>query len=247
MLELVFFILLIMATFLMGKQEVFFLKKLDSWILDLLGLSVQGTLIPIFQVLILSKLYGIIWPAGEGVWELNSFASFLLNFVFVDYLYYWNHRLLHSNKLWGIHRVHHTIDQMDIFVTSRNTLWSSFFIIYLWMNSFFIFFLKDAQYFIYSMALTACLDLWRHSEVFPLSPFYRKILSKYFLFVTPVDHSWHHTCEKVQKNFGANLNIFDKVHGTYYQNITQPKKLGIPANLTLWEKLFFPFRKEDHL
>ena len=130
---------------------------------------------------------------------------------------------------------------MDVLATSRNTLWTSFLIVYLWVNSFFIYVLKDPTPFILAMSLSAILDMWKHSKIKLFKPRFLEILSKTFFIMTPLEHAWHHS-HKVNINFGANLNIFDKLHGTYYHNQEYPTKLGLNTKLTFWQKLFKPFK-----
>jgi sterol desaturase/sphingolipid hydroxylase (fatty acid hydroxylase superfamily) len=128
---------------------------------------------------------------------------------------------------------------MDVLATSRNTLWTSFFIVYLWVNGLCIFLLKEPEGFIFSLTITAALDCWRHSTFFNKE--LQAILSRYLFLITPIDHSWHHSSE-INSNYGANLNIFDKIHGTYKYHEDYPERLGIRDHLTLFQKLFNPFR-----
>ena len=76
-------------------------------------------------------------------------------------------RLLHSRWLWPAHRVHHTMTEMDVLGTSRNSVWSSALIVYLWVNGAVLYLLNDPTWFAAGAAVTAALDLWRHS---PLTP-----------------------------------------------------------------------------
>src|SRR5262245_7675385 len=101
-----------------------------DWLLDAGGLIMQGVAIPFLQTTLVYGLFSLFLPQAKGVLEVHPVIAFSLNFVGVDYFYYWNHRLLHSHKLWDTHAVHHTAERMDLFITSRNTLWSSLLIVY---------------------------------------------------------------------------------------------------------------------
>ncbi|MBD1862560.1 MULTISPECIES: sterol desaturase family protein [Trichocoleus] len=213
-------------------------KNREDWLLDMSGLLVQGVVIPALQLLLVYQLYQWLLPAWKGGLELPLGLGFLLSFVFVDYLYYWNHRLLH-HRFWPWHQVHHTVTQMDVLGTSRNTLWSSFFILYLWIHPLFLFLLQHPAGYVLGVTLTAILDLWRHSAIAPdpqsliycwLSPW----------LVLPQDHAWHHA-QPQGCNYGANLKLWDQLHGTYYECDRAPEALGIETNLTLSQKLFWPF------
>lgn len=214
-------------------------KSRHDWILDGLGLCVQGLLIPALQIAIVYQLYQLLFPHQEGCLHESAIATFLLSFLLVDYLYYWNHRCLHSENFWFLHQVHHTVTDMDVLGTSRNSLWTSFLIIYLWIHPLFIYLLQDPTGYIIGVSITSSLDLWRHSQ-FILSPesWLYRLLSPWLIL--PQDHAWHHASNSHCCNYGANLKIWDKLHGTYYQDANPPASLGIETSLTLIQKLLYP-------
>ncbi|MEA5463639.1 sterol desaturase family protein [Leptothoe sp. PORK10 BA2] len=139
-------------------------KSMADWIIDTAGLWVQGLLIPLWQLTLLQGLYQQLFSGWHHSLVLPPVIAFVLSFVGVDYLYYWNHRLLHSPWGWFAHRVHHTVTTMDVLGTSRNTLWSSFLLVYLWGHGLLIYLLADPTAYVLGMSLTAALDLWRHSQ-----------------------------------------------------------------------------------
>ena len=59
----------------------------------------------------------------------------------------------------------------------------------------------------------------------------------------PIEHAWHHA-HKINVNYGANLNLFDKIHKTYYYSAKYPDKLGLKNNDSLIKNLFFPFKQK---
>lgn len=214
-------------------------KRGEDWLLDLSGLCIQGVVIPGLQLLVVYHLYHWLLPIEQGILTLSPLVGFLLSFVLVDYLYYWNHRLLHSRHLWSLHQVHHTVTQMDVLGTSRNTIWSSFLILYLWVHPLFLYALQNPTGYVLGVTLTAILDLWRHSAIAPnSSSLLTHLLSPWL--VLPQDHAWHHA-QIEGCNYGANLKLWDKLHGTYYQSDRAPERLGIEINLTLAQQLFWPF------
>ncbi|MBT5093210.1 MAG: sterol desaturase family protein [Halobacteriovoraceae bacterium] len=240
---IVFSYLLAFTIFNKDRRKKLLQKSKSNWILDILGLQIQGLVIPLLATVLLFQGLKKLFPAYHGIIELSSGLAFLLNFVVIDYLYYWNHRLMHKKRCWDLHKVHHTSTQMDVFATSRNTLWTSFFFIYLWGNAIGVFLLNDAKPFILSATLTACLDLWRHSEFLTNNLKVNNFLSQKLFLMTPKDHSWHHSnsSQQVNSNFGANLNIFDKLHKTYYSSENHPIVLGLPLSMSFVKKILFPF------
>lgn len=241
MIEAFFFIFLLFFTLINPRTRLYLEKKsCQSWVLDSINLFIQGFIIPFLGAIFVSTLYVSLIPSLQNSLQLPALLTFFLNIIFVDYLYYLNHRFFHLKKVFPIHITHHTVSNMDVVASSRNTFWTSFLIIYLWINSFFIYILHDPSWYIIGMALSVCLDMWKHSMFLVKHPLLNKILSKYLFIMTPTNHAWHHA-QKIQKNFGANFNLFDRLHQTYYDNSQYPKKLGIKNNLSFFRKCFFPF------
>ncbi len=206
-----------------------FNRSRAEWVMDLSGLFVQAVFIPAAALLISGYLRGEA-PALAGVLHIPSASAFMLNFVAVDYLYYWNHRLLHG-PLWRWHAAHHTARSMDVLITSRNTLWTPVLIVYVWANAAFIFILADARPYLLAVAVSSLLDVWRHSGM----PSPVGMLGR--VLITPGDHAWHHGSGLPDENFGANLKIWDRLHGTFHESGAAPKSLGVvPENdlLKLW-------------
>jgi sterol desaturase/sphingolipid hydroxylase (fatty acid hydroxylase superfamily) len=221
-------------------------RSRSSWILDTIGLFVQGFVIPILQVVVIGKLYGWVLPGWQGTIVLSPVLGFSLNFVAIDYLYYWNHRLLHGKALWPLHQVHHSVTAMDVLGTSRNTLWTSFLIVYLWVNGLFVYLLADARGYLLGVSVTAALDLWRHSR-FTIgweTRLYRW-LSPWLML--PQDHCWHHGRALLGCNFGANLKVWDRLHGTDLEREDAPEDLGVAVDLPLVRQLVFPLGSIDLL
>jgi len=187
-------------------------KPRVAWLMDGLGLFVQGWMIPLLQAYLLLPVYQALCPEWKGALKLSFVAGFALSFVAVDYLYYWNHRLLHRRAFWPWHRAHHSAKAMDIFVSSRNSLWTHLLICYVWIHSVAIFLLEDDQGYLLGVAFSSALDLWRHSNLqLPL----RISRALGTVLTLPQDHAWHHALDSRGHNFGANVNLWDKLHGTW--------------------------------
>ena len=235
--SIAFILLIIFTVSTSSRRRRMLSKSFDGWVLDLINLPIQGILVPILQTVFFYGILSAIFPSYKNTLEFSPVVSFLLNFVFVDYLYYWNHRLLHVNGLWNLHKVHHSVEDMDVLATSRNTVWTTFLIVYVWINSIFIFLLKDPTYYVMAASLGAALDLWKHSNFYSAH-----FISDKFFLATPIDHQWHHSREP-NSNYGANFNLWDKIHGSYRKEQEKPQSLGIKLKLPLWKSLFFPFKE----
>jgi sterol desaturase/sphingolipid hydroxylase (fatty acid hydroxylase superfamily) len=56
-----------------------------------------------------------------------------------------------------------------------------------------------------------------------------------------MDHAWHHAQNSGGVNYGANLKLWDRLYGTNYDSNSAPNALGISTDLTLAQKLIWPF------
>jgi sterol desaturase/sphingolipid hydroxylase (fatty acid hydroxylase superfamily) len=250
MVSLISFWIFFVLSLLQPQQRQFLASKpWQDWLLDSASLIVQGAIIPLLQFLLVVNVYELIISDWENSWHLSDWGSFLLGFVAVDYVYYWAHRALHSQLLFPIHQVHHTVSQMDMVSCARNTLWSSLFLPYVWLNSLIIYLLQDARGYILALSCTYLLDLWRHSSLnINQGSLLCHGLNNWLIL--PQDHKLHHG-QTDGGNFGANLKIWDKLHGTYLKDtspevVSQSNSLQpvpIKLNLTLWQQLFWPFAK----
>ncbi|MBI5247644.1 MAG: sterol desaturase family protein [Elusimicrobia bacterium] len=199
-----------------------------EWLMDISGLFVQSVAVPAAAIYLASVCRGTA-PRYSGALHFSWAWAFLLNFVVVDYLYYWNHRLLHG-PLWRWHAAHHTAKSMDVLITSRNTLWTPILIVYIWANAAFLYLLADPTPYLAAVAVSSLLDVWRHSG---FGRFSNGVL------ITPADHSWHHGSGLPNENFGANFALWDRLHGTYRKG-EAPKSLGLELEDSLWKKLVMP-------
>ncbi len=212
-----------------------------EWVLDILGLLSQGLLVPILQTLVIAKLMAWSFPDFHGFFAVPGILAFLFSFVGVDYLYYWNHRMLHSKSLWPFHRVHHSIKRLDVLATSRNSVWTIFFIVYLWVQPVFVFLLKDPTWFIMGLVLGHSLDLWRHSS-WKWNRDLKSVQVLRTFIIDPQDHEWHHSEEKFNVNFGANLNLWDRLHGTFHRSEKSPQVIGSELEESFWNQFVTPWR-----
>ncbi len=216
-------------------------RKVEDWVIDGVSLIIQGALIPLLQMAMGDIVLAHWMPHWKGSLQLGALGCFLLNFVLIDYVYYWNHRLLHLPRFWFIHRLHHSSQSLDLYSTSRNSWFSSFFVVYFWINTLFIYWVDVPSAYIFSVALTAGLDLWRHTG------FRNQKLDQVYgmmsrVLVTPYQHQWHHSQCTTNVNFGANLSVWDRLHGTYQSSVEEPETIGVRESLNLTREFLFPSR-----
>jgi sterol desaturase/sphingolipid hydroxylase (fatty acid hydroxylase superfamily) len=166
----------------------------------------------------------------------------LLYLLLLDFANYWIHRAEHSvPALWAFHQVHHSQEHLSIMSTYRNhplDMWLRGFVgptltmilvglpphIWLWLTL-----LWDV-----TLNLSHLEVGWTYG---PLGQ----------LVVSPVYHAIHHSVESrhMNRNFGANLVVWDRLFGTRDAGLERPAAVGLPGwtlrnsvLLHLWE----PFR-----
>jgi sterol desaturase/sphingolipid hydroxylase (fatty acid hydroxylase superfamily) len=146
-----------------------------------------------------------------------SVASAVSLLVLIDFLFYWEHRLLHTNRvLWAAHVVHHQSDEFNITVALRVS------VLQIWMTMASTLVLAVAG-FPPGMALAMLLvykfyQLWTHTRVIGrLGPLE-------WVLVTPSHHRVHHARNEryVDKNFGGMLIIWDRLFGTFEPECESP-------------------------
>jgi sterol desaturase/sphingolipid hydroxylase (fatty acid hydroxylase superfamily) len=206
--------------------------------LNLAGLAVQGALVPLAGFWIATEVLAAHWPAAAGTLRLGWLGAFLLNFVVVDFLYYWQHRLFHRLRwLWALHQCHHATPALDVWASSRNSLAVNFLFVYMLVNPVLGFLCDRPDAFFAGAALTASLDLWRHSRL-PAIPAPRFLAG---VLVTPELHHSHHSPRGEAANFGANLIIWDRLFGTARPARGFPARYGTAGAPGPWRQFLFPW------
>ena len=218
------------------SRHATFSRSRDEWIADMAGLFIQGIIIPAFPFLVVPVLTYLLPKFSQRI-ELHAVLQFILSFVVIDYLYYWNHRIFHRKAYWPIHRMHHSARHLDIFATSRNSLVTSFLFVYVWSQILAMFLLKDPTPFLLGLALTFALDLWRHSG-FKTPETLQTTLG--WALIIPEQHVLHHSLPGRNKNYGANLIWWDKIHGTYSGQLVLNQNLERKHDRNVWKELVFP-------
>ena len=231
---------LLFATFLVKSERSEFLKRAPKdWILDLASLSMHFFIMPFLQVVLLFELFDYAFPTFKATLEVNYYYAFLY-YAFVDYLWYWNHRIFHLNTpLWNYHKVHHAPEYLDPLKTPRNSLLSHFIMVYWWMLGIGIFVSKDPFPLIVVATIGSMINFWGHSK-FDLPENW--IGSKFIraIFITPKDHHFHHSQENPRCNFGTVFSIWDRLHGSLHRNGSYPKKYGFAIKEGSLKQLFLP-------
>jgi len=161
------------------------------------------------------------WP----IW-----AHLLIGFLVRDFVQWWVHRLLHRvPRLWGFHKVHHSVEQMGFAAHLR----------YHWMENVVY---RGIEYIPLALIGISLRDFFI-IHIFTLavghfnhSNFRLNIGPLKYIFNNPQMHIWHHAYDipkerKYGVNFGITLSIWDYLFRTnYIPSDGRDIKLGFPGD-----------------
>lgn len=187
-------------------------------------------------VFLKTVLFGLYWLVYEH-WRMaevpDTWWSWILLFVLVDFFYYWFHRYAHEISLfWGTHVVHHQSEEYNLSVALRQSLFSSvistfFYLPLAWMG------FSPAVFLVVSTWQTL-YQFWIHTRLIDKMPAWFE-----FVFNTPSHHRVHHGVNPkyIDKNHGGTLIIFDRLFGTF-QREEEPVVYGVTTPLKSWNPLW---------
>lgn len=233
--------------FLLAKGPKFALRinsdRYNSGLKNILLMLLNGWMIGLIltgAALFSKFLFAQGLPHIDGtVWE-NVPGPLLVLFTLIafDFTNYWNHRVLHSRVLWGVHAIHHSETEMNwttsyrIHVFEWVIMTCGFLLILGWMSL--PAWALGAAGFVHGAynKYVHCQLGWTHGP-----------LSKWL--ISPNYHRWHHADDPAayDKNFGDMLAIWDRMFGTYYDGGICEAKLGLEDGpVELLPMLIYPFK-----
>lgn len=197
--------------------------------------------------------YSLIYQFRFFTIPFDHWWAWVILFFGDDFSYYWYHRMSHQIRfLWASHMVHHSSEKFTL-SSGLRVPWTSnltgTFLFWAWMpligfEPYMVIFMKSAN---------VLYQFWMHTETI-------KKLPKWFeaVFNTPSHHRVHHgsNVEYLDKNHAGTLIIWDKLFGTYQEEIFKPK-YGLTEDIKSynpfviafheWKKMFNDFKKTKKL
>lgn len=172
----------------------------------------------------------------------NTFWTWLLLFLGVDFFYYWFHRMSHEvNALWAAHIVHHQSEEYNLTVALRQSWFQGGFSWVFYLPLAIVGF--DPIMFLTVSSFNTLYQFWIHTRTIG------KMGPLEWIFNTPSHHRVHHGSNKkyIDKNHAGSLIIWDRMFGTFQAEeeevvygITKPLASWNPvwANFHYWYDLF---------
>lgn len=149
-----------------------------------------------------------------------------LLFMLIDFQFYWLHRLEHFCRIfWAAHVTHHSAEHMNLTVGVRASLMRPLYD--------FLFFLPLALFGFAPIDILLMYSISQIWAVFVHTEIVRKLGWLEYIFVTPSHHRVHHASNRkyIDKNMGMVLIIWDKLFGTFQQELSseeyEPIRYGL--------------------
>lgn len=211
--------------------------------LNAIGLIIQGCMVPLLGYWLSQAAFPALFQTGKGILQFGWWGCFLLNIVFVDFLYYWQHRAFHHFALlWNLHHCHHAAHRVDIWTTSRNSILINFLFVYCSLNPFLAYCCDSPEGFYAGAMLTASLDVFRHTRLDLNALLPRRLLRALsYIIVMPCQHHQHHQQGKQSVNLAANFILWDILFGTSKIDANYPEAYGVPETKHPLKQLLYPF------
>jgi sterol desaturase/sphingolipid hydroxylase (fatty acid hydroxylase superfamily) len=144
-----------------------------------------------------------------------------------DFIYYWNHRLMHESRLmWAIHVVHHSSEHYNLSTALRQPVADSFGV-FVPMGILSALGIRPA---LIEMArgVNLIYQFWIHTETIPKLGRFEEV------FNTASHHRVHHGSNQryLDRNHGSILIIWDRLFGTFArEDDDEPVVYGLTKNI----------------
>ncbi|SFQ33356.1 sterol desaturase family protein [Parafilimonas terrae] len=157
----------------------------------------------------------------------NAFLYWMILLLAEDFLYYWLHRFDHKIRFfWATHVTHHSSEKLNFSVGFRSSVFQPLYR--------FIYFIPLAWFgfrpvdIVFMYSATQIWGIFVHTEMIGKMGWLEHIL------VTPSHHRVHHASNPkyLDKNMGMFLIVWDKLFGTFQEELPKEKYQTIKYGLT---------------
>lgn len=168
----------------------------------------------------------------------ETLTTYVLLFIMNELVYYWFHRLSHEQRLlWAVHVNHHSSEYLNFTTAARIPFFNLILHNLFWIP---LLFLGFNPMMIFAVETIGFLFAFiQHSQMIKNFGFLDLVLN------SPAHHRIHHAsnAEYLNKNYGNVLIIFDRIFGTFQNEI---KDVNIKYGLTKNVKSYNPFKLIFH-
>ncbi|HUH73444.1 MAG TPA: sterol desaturase family protein [Chitinophagales bacterium] len=227
----IFLIFVLVEYLYLKRKKLSHLFRLNDTITNL-NIGVGHLLTRLFLGFILIGAYNFFYSIAP-IKLPNNIWTWVACFILYDFFFYWAHRWGHEvNLFWAAHSVHHQSEEYNLSVALRQS----------WLHAIlaFVIFLPvpfmgmPVEIFFINAAISGLYQFWIHTEVIIRMPKWFE-----YIFNTPSHHRVHHAVnpEYIDKNHGATLIIWDRIFGTYAEEVKHPS-YGVTKPISTWNPLW---------
>jgi sterol desaturase/sphingolipid hydroxylase (fatty acid hydroxylase superfamily) len=163
-------------------------------------------------------------------------GALLLAILAWDFIYYWNHRLMHESRyMWAVHVVHHSSERYNLSTALRQPVADALgtFVPYSALALVGI----RPELISSARGINLLYQYWIHTDAIRRLGPLEKVLN------TPSHHRVHHGSNRqyLDRNHGSMLIVWDRLFGTFERE-REPVVYGLTKNI----KTFNPLRAATH-
>ena len=159
-------------------------------------------------------------------WSQNSWYYWFLLFLAEDFIFYWIHRIDHIIRFfWAIHVTHHSSEKFNLTTGFRSSVFQPLYR-FIWFIPLALIGFEPFDIFI-MYSITQTYGILVHTKTV------KKLGILEHVLVTPSHHRVHHASnvEYLDKNMGMILIVWDKIFGTFQEELD-----AVPIKFGLYEK-----------
>ncbi|MEJ9078165.1 sterol desaturase family protein [Gordonia malaquae] len=176
-----------------------------------IGTSALGKIV---ALAVYTALFAYVAP-----WQLpiTGWYTWVIGFVAVDFLYYWQHRIAHRVRLvWATHQAHHSSEYYN-FATALRQKWNPTMSLIIWLPLPALGIPPAVVFGTYAVNLI--YQFWVHTE--HIDRMWRPFE---YVMNTPSHHRVHHgsDAEYLDRNYGGVFIIFDRWFGSFQPELHRP-------------------------
>lgn len=179
-------------------------------------------------------MYQLVYEYGSIFQIPDTWWTWLILFILVDFCYYWFHRASHEvNFLWNTaHVVHHQSEDYNLSVALRQSSFGGVFSMLFYLPLALMGF--SAYAFLTVKGLNLIYQFWIHTEAIEKLPRWFE-----YVFNTPSHHRVHHgrNPKYIDRNHAGTLMIWDRMFGTFQAEEEKPT-YGVTKPTNTWNPVW---------
>jgi sterol desaturase/sphingolipid hydroxylase (fatty acid hydroxylase superfamily) len=179
-------------------------------------------------------MYQFVYEYGALFQIPDTWWTWLILFVLVDFFYYWFHRSSHEvNFLWNTaHVVHHQSEDYNLSVALRQASFGGAFSMLFYLPLALMGF--SAYAFLTVKGLNLIYQFWIHTEAINKMPRWFE-----YVFNTPSHHRVHHgrNPKYIDRNHAGTLMVWDRMFGTFQAEEEKPT-YGVTKPTNTWNPVW---------